>query len=184
MDETLSIDDFDASTSEELIEEPERGLIRRASLTTSTPDEPKRKKKRLNEELWSHTRPAKDYEPARNKHSQEIYYCRHCTKYSTPASIRFRKHLRDEHGIRVQPTQETISQTAFKNAVTDIFGVQADQRDRNGEHQKHLRAAIQEPELKRLARDSSVFETFLTPYSIGLNFGALSYQLIIRLKIH
>ena len=80
MAESLSTDDFDPSIL--------------TSDFTSTPDEPDRKKRRLNEELWSHTRPPKDNEPVRNQHRQEIYCCRHCTKHKgTSASVRFREHL-------------------------------------------------------------------------------------------
>ncbi|OXV05545.1 hypothetical protein Egran_06687, partial [Elaphomyces granulatus] len=91
--------------------------------------EPKRKKRRLNGELWSHTRPPKDNEPVRNKHSQEIYYCKHCTRYNgTSASVRFREHLRANHAIRVSPTEQSASRTAFKNTIQDIFGKQAEQQ--------------------------------------------------------
>jgi hypothetical protein len=120
------------------------------STATSVLDEPKRKKKRLNEELWSHTRPPKDNEPIRNKHFQEIYYCKHCTQYKgTSASVRFRDHLRKNHSIRVTPTEESASRTAFKNTIQDIFGKQAErQKDRNIEQEKYLKAAIQTPEFK------------------------------------
>ena len=51
MTESLSTDDFDPSIL--------------TSDFTSTSDEPDCRKRRLNEELWSHTRPLKDNEPVR-----------------------------------------------------------------------------------------------------------------------
>ncbi|KAH8800202.1 hypothetical protein F5884DRAFT_546671 [Xylogone sp. PMI_703] len=155
MAESLSIDDCDPSTSAsdftELTENSETALKRsRSQSSANTPYELKRKKKRLNEELWSHARLPKDNEPARNQHYQEIYYCRHCTKRKgTPASVRFREHLRDTHSIRVSSTQESASRTAFKNTIKDIFGKQAEQqKDCNIEQKNHLHVAIQEPEFK------------------------------------
>jgi len=135
MSESLSTDDLDSSIL--------------TSDFTSTPDEPDRKKRRLNEELWTHTRPPKDNEPVRNQHRQEIYYCRHCTKHKgTPASVRFREHLR-KHSIRVTSTEESASRTAFKNTIKDLFGKQAEQqKGRDIEQEKQLRAAIQESEFK------------------------------------
>lgn len=136
----------------ELIEDTETSSIPGGSQTidTSIPDDSNRKKRRLNEELWSHTRAPKDNEPTRNKHYQEIYYCKHCTRYKgTSASVRFREHLRGNHSIRVPLTEESTSRTAFKNTIQDIFGKQAErQKDRNIEEEKHLRAAIQAPEFK------------------------------------
>jgi hypothetical protein len=154
MAEFLSINDFDLSTSvsdfTKLTEDLETDSIQPRSQSTTTSDEPKRKKKRLNEELWSHTRLPKDDELVRNRHYQEIYYCKHCTKHKgTPASIRFREHLRDDHSIRVLPTQESALRTAFKNTIKDIFGKQAEQqKDRDVGQEKHLLAAIQEPQFK------------------------------------
>jgi hypothetical protein len=71
MAESLFVDDFDPSASvsdlTELTENPETGSIRpQSQSTTSISDEPKRKKKRLNEELWSHTRLPTEKEPVRN----------------------------------------------------------------------------------------------------------------------
>jgi hypothetical protein len=119
-------------------------------LTDQETSEPKRKKRRLNEELWSHTRPPKDNEPVRNKHGQEIYYCKHCTRYKgTSASVRFREHLQANHAIRVSPTEQSASRTAFDNTIEDIFGKQAEQqKGRDIEQEKHLRAAIQVPEFE------------------------------------
>jgi len=95
--------------------------------------------------LTRDTRPPKDNEPVRNKHRQEIYYCKHCTKYKgTSASVRFREHLRDNHAIRVALTEESASRTAFNSTIKDIFVKQAEQqKGRNIEQEKHLRASIQ-----------------------------------------
>jgi hypothetical protein len=75
---------------------------------------------------------------------------KHRTQYKgTSASVRFRDHLRKNHSIRVTPTEESASRMAFKNAIQDIFGKQAErQKDRNIEQEKHLKAAIQAPEFK------------------------------------
>ena len=156
MTDNLFNDDFDHSTSAsnftELTEDTETGSIRPRSQSTDTCpfDEPKRKKKRLNENLWAHTRLPKDEEPARNKHYQEIYYCRHCTKHKgTPASIRFREHLRDSHSIHISSTQDSASRTAFNNTIKDIFAKQTErQKGHDVELEKHLSTAIQQLEFK------------------------------------
>ena len=62
--------------------------------------------------------------------------------------MRFREHLR-KHSIRVTSTEESASRTAFKNTIKDLFGKQAEQqKGRDIEQEKQLRAAIQESEFK------------------------------------
>src|SRR5215471_8826234 len=135
MADSLSIIDSDRDPSvltsdfTELTENPETGPVQRRIQSTnpSSPDKPDRKKRRLNEELWSHTRPPKNNEPVRNQHHQEIYYCKYCKIYKgTSASVRFREHLRDKHSIRVSLTEDSTSRTAFKNTLEDLFGKQAE----------------------------------------------------------
>jgi SRSO17 transposase len=48
---------------------------------TDTDEIRRRKKPKANEELWSHTREARDGEHVRNKHYQQIYYCDYCSSY-------------------------------------------------------------------------------------------------------
>jgi hypothetical protein len=114
MSTPVSCDDIDLADT---------GSVRRrsASSVASTPT-PVRKKKRSNGLLWAHTRPPKDGEDVRNKHKQEIYYCKYCASYAgTPASTRFRDHLAT-HQIGVAATPESASRIAFSNTIKDIFG--------------------------------------------------------------
>jgi hypothetical protein len=154
MSNTTSHDEFDlislVSDLTEVTDSPETGLIRqRSASSVASTAEPQRKKKRSNDLLWEHTRPPKEGEDARNKHKQEIYYCKHCTSYAgTPASVRFREHL-ITHQIRIAATAESASRIAFNNTIKDIFGKQLEkQAGHNIDQEKHLCIAIQEAEFK------------------------------------
>lgn len=143
LDPAASVSDF----TEEVASET--GSARPRS-PTSTPAEPSRKRKRLNDALWAETRLLKAGEAVRDKHRHEIYYCKHCTKYKgTTNAQRFRDHLLSEHRVRIEATQQSEKRTAYNNTIVDIFGKQMERHaGRNIEQEKLLKSAIQEPEFK------------------------------------
>src|ERR1700722_8536022 len=118
--------------------------------TTNSNEILRRNKPKANEELWSHTRKAKGSEEVRNKHYQQIYYCKYCTSYKgSPNAERFRTHLLKSHGTRVSSTPLGLTKRAFNNIIADIFGKQiTSQETRNLIKEKTLQAAIKVPEFK------------------------------------
>jgi hypothetical protein len=148
MSNTTSHDEFDlislVSDLTEVTDSPETGLIRqRSASSVASTAEPQRKKKHSNNLLWEHMRPPKEGEDARNKHKQEIYYCKHCTSYAgTPASVQFQEHL-ITYQICILATTESALCIAFNNTIKDIFGKQLEkQAGHNIDQEKHLCIAI------------------------------------------
>ena len=101
-----------------------------------------------NKELWSHTRDVKGSKEAKNKHKQQIYYCKHCNSYKgSPNAKRFRNHLKS-HGISVSSTPLGPMRRAFDNTIVDIFGKQISLQEKNQIEENTLQAAIKVPEFK------------------------------------
>ncbi|EED23625.1 hypothetical protein TSTA_070380 [Talaromyces stipitatus ATCC 10500] len=129
MSNTASHDEFDlvslASNPTEVTEGLETSLrYQRSASSVASTAKPQHKKRRSNNLLWEHTRPPKEGEDVRNKHKQEIYYCKHLTA-------------------------EGVSRFAFNNIIKDIFGKQLEkQAGHDIDQEKHLRTAIQEAEFK------------------------------------
>jgi len=123
-------------------------LLQSEASTTGSDNNLLRKRQKANKELWSHTRDAKGSEAVRNKHRQQIYYCKHCTSYGgTPNADRFRTHL-ITHGINVGSAPSGPTKTAFDNTIADIFGKKLTLKDRNLVEEQALQAAIKVPEFK------------------------------------
>ena len=145
-DDTSIVSDFTDYTQDE-----DDDLYPASQASTTDSDEIlRRKKPKANEELWSHTRKAEGFEEVRNKHYQQIYYCKYCTSYKgSPNAERFRTHLLKTHSKRVSSTPLGPTKIAFNNTITDIFGEQMTlQEKRNPIEEITLQTAIKVPEFK------------------------------------
>ena len=71
-DDTSTVSDFTEYTQDE----DDNSCLASQANTTDSDEILRRKKPKANEELWSHTRKAEDSEKVRNKHYQQIYYCK------------------------------------------------------------------------------------------------------------
>lgn len=112
-----------------------------------------RKKRRIQNELWSFTRSPVADEPVRDKHYHEILYCGRCRVFKTTSTLRFQSHLTRTHHIKVEikPSSQKAAQT---QTLQDILGRQAErQQGRNIEQEKQLLGALRPVEFKEaLAR--------------------------------
>ena len=108
-----------------------------------------RKRQKANKELWSHTRNAKGSEEVRNKHRQQIFYCKYCTSYmGSPNAERFRTHLKT-HGKSISSTPPGPTKRAFDNTIIDVFSRQITLQEKpDQDEEKTLQAAIKVPEFK------------------------------------
>jgi hypothetical protein len=105
----------------------------------SSDREPRQKKSRVQTLIWTHSRPPKASEAARDKHYHEIWYCKHCDVYKTTNLKRSREHLQTKHRIYVGEEQRD-NLDGQKDAV---IGKQAQQQEgRDIEQEKHLVNAI------------------------------------------
>jgi len=86
----------------------------------------------------------------RNKHRQQIYYCKYYTSYKgSPNAERFRTHLLKDHGINVSPTPPGPTKTAFTNTILDIFSQQLSiEKKQNLIKEITLQVAIKLPKFK------------------------------------
>jgi hypothetical protein len=144
-DDASTVSDFTEYTQDE----DDNSYLASQASTTDSDKILRRNKPKANEELWSHTRKAKGSEEVRNKHYQQIYYCKHCTSYKgSPNAERFRTHLKS-HGKHVSSTPPGPTKIAFNNTIADIFGGQkTSQEQQNLIEEKTLQAAIKVPEFK------------------------------------
>jgi hypothetical protein len=107
-----------------------------------------RKRKRVDNDLWLHTRPPQQGEQERDKHKHVLLYCKHCPRYNgSPNYANFRKHLKS-HSIYLTPPESSIK-LAKKRTIQDVFNRQEElQEGRNIEQEKLLQDAIQGEEFK------------------------------------
>ena len=115
----------ESESSELITEDPELGSVCYQSILYIVKELTliKRKKKRLNDELWLYSRIAGPEEPTKDKHYHEIYYCNRssCT-FNTLNAQRFRGHLQKKHHIFVAGVGDSTRKQAIKNTIVDIFG--------------------------------------------------------------
>ena len=83
----------------------------------------RKKKSRIQTLTWSHSRPPKASETARDRHYHEIWYCKHCDRYKTTNLKRARDHLRSIHRIYVKEEQSDNSKRQ-RGTIEDIIGKQ------------------------------------------------------------
>jgi len=118
-DDTSTVLDF----TEDIRDEDNSSCLVSQASTTNSDKILRRNKLKANEELWSYTRKAKGSKEVRNKHYQQIYYCKYCTSYKGSLNAkRFRTHLLKSYSTCVSSTPLGLTKRAFNNIITDVFG--------------------------------------------------------------
>src|SRR6266480_2061070 len=136
--------------TEHTLDSENTSFLRSEASTANSDNILLRNRQKVNKELWSHTRDVKGSELVRNKHHQQIYYCKYCTSYKgSPNAERFRTHLLKDYGTNVSPTPLGPIKTAFANTILDIFGQQLSiEKKQNLIKEITLQAVIKLPEFK------------------------------------
>ena len=117
-DDTSTVSDFTEYTQDE----DDNSCLGSQASTTNGNKILLQKRQKANKELWSHTYNVKGSEEVRNKHRQQIFYCKYCTSYrGSPNAKRFRTHLKT-YGKSISSTPLGLTKRAFNNIIVDVFG--------------------------------------------------------------